>query len=153
MLTEKHVERFIAVQKDMSAVVEGVYSDRAKYKAALRSVIKKHGYKNMAEYEAVAASISIVIAAIDPQTKIFTDPQTVITKQLEEIGADKTIATKEKEELLRQLNVALKSAQLIQFPTNVELVQKYYDKIDVTMIATYEGERSSNSGVVRTISE
>jgi len=49
--------------------------------------------------------------------------------------------------------LALRAARPIQFPTNVELVQKYYDKIDVTTIATYDGYGWRNSSVVRTISD
>src|SRR5262245_52171476 len=61
-LTEKHVEGFIAAQKDMSAVVEkmmqgAVFSNsaNARYEAELKAITKKHGFKNFAEYEAVAA--------------------------------------------------------------------------------------------------
>jgi hypothetical protein len=35
--------------------------------------------------------------------------------------------------------LALRAARPIQFPTNIELVQKYYDKIGVTTIAAYDG--------------
>jgi hypothetical protein len=138
-LTEKHVEGFIAAQRDMSAVAEkmqGSISNHpdAKYEAELNAVTKKHGFKNFAEYEAVAANISLVMAAIDPQTKVFTDPRAAIKKELEEVSANKTIASNEKRKLLRELNEALKSAELIQFPTNIELVTKYYDKIDATTI-------------------
>jgi len=55
--------------------------------------------------------------------------------------------------LLEELNQALNSAESIQFPSNIEVVQKYYDKIDVTTIAAYDGDRLSTSVVVRTISE
>jgi hypothetical protein len=51
------------------------------------------------------------------------------------------------------LNQALKSSESIQFPSNIEVVQKYYDKIDVTTITAYDGDRLSTSAVVRTISE
>jgi hypothetical protein len=34
--------------------------------------------------------------------------------------------------------LALRAARPIQFPTNIELVQKYYDKIDVTTIAAHD---------------
>ena len=91
------------------------------------------------------------MAAIDPQTKVFTDPQTAIMKEIEDVRSDKTISNSEKKQLLVELNEALKSAQPIQFPTNVELVKKYYDKIDVTDIAVYDNP--STSSVVRTISE
>src|SRR5262249_31637623 len=62
-LTEKQVEEFIAAQRDMSAVVEkmmqGAVSSKSaitKYEAELKAATKRHGFKNFAEYEAVAAS-------------------------------------------------------------------------------------------------
>jgi hypothetical protein len=137
-LTERHVEGFIAAQKDMSAVVEKMQGAASvkpnpKYETELEAVTKKHGFKNFAEYEAVAANISMVMAAIDPQTKAFTDPQSAIKKEIEDVTADKTVPDDEKKQLLGELNEALKAAQPIQFPGNVELVKKYYDKIDAAL--------------------
>ena len=159
-LTEKHVEGFIAAQRDMSAVAEkmqgSVFSNypNAKYEAELNAVTKKHGFKNFAEYEAVAANISLVMAAIDPQTKVFADPRAAIKKELEQVSANKTIANNEKKKLLRELNEALKSAEPIQFPTNIELVTKYYDKIDATTIAVHDDSDSyPPPSAARTISE
>ena len=159
-LTEKHVEGFIAAQKDMSAVVEkmmqgAVFSSSAnsRYEAELKAITKKHGFKNFAEYEAVAASISLVMAAIDSQTKVFTNPPTAIQQELEDVTAAKNFPNSEKKKLLRSLTLALRAARPIQFPTNVELVQKYYDKIDVTTISAYDGDSWRNSSVARTISE
>ena len=140
----------------MSAVVEKMMqgdSANAKYEAELKAVTKKHGFKNFAEYEAVAASISLVMAAIDPQTKVFTDPHTAIKKELEDVSAETNISNSQKTKLLRSLNLALRAARAIQFPTNIELVQKYYNKIDVTTIAAYDGDSWRNSSIVRTISE
>ena len=110
-LTEKHVEGFIAAQKDMSAVVEKMQgaasrNPNPRYEAELEAVTKKHGFKNFAEYEAVAANISMVMAAIDPQTKAFTDPQSAIKKEIEDIAADKTVPDNEKKQLLQALKAA-----------------------------------------------
>ena len=113
----------------------------------------ERGFKNTAEYETVAANISMVVAAIDPKTKEFTDPQAAIKKEIEDVAADKTITARQKKELLKDLNAALKSVEPIQFPSNVELVKKYYDAIDVTMIAAYDDESYSDSNVVRTVGE
>ena len=71
-LTEKHVEAFIAAQQDMSAVVQKIQADAtartdSSYDAELEAVTKKHGFNSFAEYEDVAATISIVMASIDPQ--------------------------------------------------------------------------------------
>jgi len=138
-LTENQIEGFIAAQKDMSAVVEKMQGAASPdkppstYQADLEAVTKKHGFKDFAEYEAVAANISMVMATIDPQTKAFTDPQTAIKKEIDDVTADKTIPESEKKQLLAELKEALKSAQPIQFPGNIELVKKYYDQIDAAL--------------------
>src|SRR5215470_6792599 len=44
-----------------------------------------------------------------------------------------SIANKEKKQMLEELNDALKSAAPIQYPTNIEIVTKYYDKIDAVL--------------------
>jgi hypothetical protein len=138
-LTEKQVEGFIAAQKDMSVVVEKMQGEaspdkpNSKYEAEFEAVTRKHGFKDFAEYEAVAANISMVMAAIDPQTKAFTDPKAAIKKEIDDVTADKTIPENEKKQLLEELNEALKLAQPIMFPSNIELVTKYYDKIDAAL--------------------
>ena len=159
-LTEKHVEGFIVAHKDMSAVVEkmmqgAVFSNsaNARYQAELKAVTKKHGFKNFAEYEAVAASISLVMAAIDSQTKVFTDPPTALRQEREDVTTAKDIPNSGKKKLIRSLTLALRAAQPIRFPTNIELVQKYYDRIYVTTIVAYDDDSWRNSSVVRKLRE
>ena len=158
-LTEKQVGAFIAAQKDMSAAVEKMMQPtvflknaNAKYEAELKAVTKKHGSRNFAEYEAVASTISSVMASIDPQTKVFTDPRTALKEEFEEVTAAKDIPNGEKKKLLRSLTLAFREARPIQFPTNIELVQKYYDQIYVTTIVA-DGDSWRNARVVHAISE
>ncbi len=138
-LTDRHIQGFIAAQKDMSAAVlkmqaaAATDASNAAFEAELELVTKKHGFKDFAEYEAVAANISMVMGAIDPQTKTFIDPQAAIRKEIEDVVADQTIPDPEKKQLLEELREALKSTQPIQFPGNVELVKRYYDKIDAAL--------------------
>ena len=156
-LTEKQLEAFIATQKGVSAVVEkmqaAVFSDpvQSKYETELERIVRKQGFKNFAEYELISANISLVMAAIDPQTKAFNDPHAAIKEEIENVRVDTTLPDRQKKQLLLELNEALKSVQPIEFSTNIELVRKYYDRIDVTIIAAYDG--GSTSTVVRTISE
>ena len=98
----------------------------------------------------VTASISLVIAAINSQTKVFTDPPTAIQQELEDVTAAKNIPNSEKKKLLRSLTLALRAARHIQFPTNIELVRKYYDNIYVTTIAVYDGDSYSSVGAQST---
>jgi hypothetical protein len=43
--------------------------------------------------------------------------------------------------------LALRAARPIQFPTNIELVQKHYDEIYVMIISAYDGESLLNSSI------
>jgi hypothetical protein len=137
-LTEKHVEAFIAAQKDMSAVVQKMQAGtaanaNASYDAELETVTKRYGFRSFSEYEDVAATISIVMASIDPQSKTFLDPQTSIKKEIDDLRADATVPDDEKKQLMEELQQALRAAQPIQFPSNIELVRKYYDRIDAAL--------------------
>ncbi len=137
-LSEKQVLGFIAAQKDMAALAEKMQGSTAdqpdpKLQAEFEAIAKRHGFKDFAEYDDVAANILMVMAGIDPKTKKFTDPQTAIKKEIAEVTADKTIPEKDKKDMLKELEEALKTAQPIQYPSNVELVTKYYDKIDAAL--------------------
>ena len=81
----------------------------------------------------MAANISMIMAGIDPQTKAFTEPTVAIKKEIEEVKADKSIPENEKKQMLDELNEALKTAQPIQHPGNIELVKKYFDKLDAVL--------------------
>jgi hypothetical protein len=156
-LTENQVEGFIAAQDDMLAVIEKMgagFSEHAspEYDAQLDAVTRKHGFRDLAEFDAVATSISMVMTGIDPETKLFTDPQTAISKEIDDVRSDQSILPSEKKDLLEQLNAAFKAAEPIRFPTNIELVKKHYDKLEVTSIGTSDDESASASGM-RTISE
>jgi hypothetical protein len=137
-LTEKAVEGFITAQKDMAKVaekVQGSASDKIdpKIQAELEDVAKKHGFKDFAEYDDVAANISMVMAGIDPQNGAFTDPTDAIKKEIEEVKADKTIKEADKKQMLEELAEALKVTQPVQYKENIELVKKYREKIDAVL--------------------
>jgi hypothetical protein len=159
-LTDQQVAGFIAAQKDLSAALERmqaavVFSDQdnIKHRAEFERIVKRQGFKNFADYELVASNISLVMTAMDPQTRAFSDPHTAIEKEIESVRTDNKLSDRTKKELLLELKEALKATQPIEFPTNIELVRKYYEKIDLTIIAAYDSEGRSNSPLVRTISE
>jgi hypothetical protein len=137
-LTDQQIEGFINAQKDMSAVAEKMQGNAAdkpdpKVQAELESIAKKHGFGSFQEYDDVAANISMVMAGIDPQSKAFTEPKVAIQKEIEEVTNDKSIPEKEKKQMLDELNEALKSALPIANPGNIDLVKKYYEKIDAVL--------------------
>ncbi|RTL71938.1 MAG: hypothetical protein EKK41_07335 [Hyphomicrobiales bacterium] len=135
-LTEKHIEGFISAQKDMAAAAEKVQASPPtcdKVDPAIEGVAKKHGFASFCEYDDVAANISMVMAGIDPQSKQFTEPRAAIKKEIDEVTADKSIPEKEKKQMLEELNEAMRSAQPIENASNIDLVKKYWDKIDAVL--------------------
>lgn len=137
-LEEKWIEGFIAAQKDMAKIAEkmqGAASDKPdpKIQAELDGIAKTHGFKDFAQYDDVAANISMVMAGIDPQTGAFTDPTESIKKEIEDVKASTSLSEKDKKQMLEELAEALKVTQPIQFPENIELVKKYREKIDAVL--------------------
>jgi hypothetical protein len=98
--------------------------------AQLNTIAKKFGFKDHSEYDEVATNIAMVMFGIDPQTKTFTDPPTLAKKELDDAMTDKTLPEKERKQLVEELSEQLKTVQPIQHPGNIELVKKYYDKIE-----------------------
>jgi metal-dependent amidase/aminoacylase/carboxypeptidase family protein len=129
-LTERQVQSFIAAHKDMTAAAGSTLRHpNRKVRAESEIIAKKSGFEDFAEYDEVAANILMIFAGINPQTRRYTDPQTAMKQKMAEITADKTLATIEKKELLNEFKKRLNAAQPIQYPSNIELVKKYYDQI------------------------
>src|SRR5262245_23267229 len=131
-LTDKQIEGFIAAHKDMGAVAEKLEGEKADpaIQSKLEVIAKKFGFKDFNEYDDVASNIALVMAGMDPQTKAFTDPPTAIKREIDEVTADKSMPEKERKQALDELNEAMKMAQPIQFPGNIELIKKYYDRLE-----------------------
>lgn len=134
-LTEKQVQSYIAAQPDLTAITAKIKSDKPEPKiiAEVEAAAKKHGFASLDELDTVSANVSIVFSGIDPKTKSFSQPPEAIKQEIAAINADKSIPEKERKQALAELNAALKQAKPIQFPENIELVTKYYEKIDATM--------------------
>jgi homoserine dehydrogenase len=134
-LSEKQVQGVISAQQDVAAIfnkLQGPPPDAlpAPVLAELDAAAKKHGFKDFNDYDEVIGNITLVMTGMDPKTKAFTEPAAAIKQEIAEVTANKTMPAREKKEMLEDLNEALKSAQPIQFPGNIELVKKYYDKIN-----------------------
>ena len=134
-LTEKHIQSYLAAQKDMAVVdakLEKADPDKPdpKLAAELESVAKKHGFANYGEYDSASTSISMIMSGLDPATKAFSEPPVAIKKEIDAVKDDKKMPKAEKDETLKELNEALKTAKPVQFRENIELVKKYFDKLD-----------------------
>jgi hypothetical protein len=60
--------------------------------------------------------------------------EAIIKQQIAAIEADKSIPAEDKKQALDQLNDALKTpAPAIQNKANIDLIEKYYDKLSAAM--------------------
>ena len=131
-LTEKQIENFVASQKEVGAIMQKMQGDKPdpKLQTQLEAVTKKYGFASLDEFDAVSENISLIMSCIDPKTKAFSEPKVALQKQIDELKADKSIPEPQKKEMLADLNEQLKTAEPIKFPSNVDLIKKYYGKID-----------------------
>jgi hypothetical protein len=134
-LTEKQVQSYIAAQDDLNAVTSKIKGDKPdpKLVAELETAAKKHGFASLQELDEIAGNIALVMSGLDPKTKAFTQPPEALKKEIAEVTADKSIPEKEKKQILAELAMAQKFVKPVQFPENVELIKKYYDKIEATL--------------------
>jgi len=131
-LSEKQIEGFIAAHKDMAEAFDKTSTEKSDTaaQAQLDSIAKKFGFKDHNDYDEVATNIAMVMFGIDPQTKAFTDPPTLAKRELDDAIADKSLPEKERKQLVEELTEQLKAVQPIMHPSNIDLVKKYYDKIE-----------------------
>jgi hypothetical protein len=117
-LTEKQIQAYVAAHKKLVAAREEI-----------EKLAKSSGFESLAEYDDVGVNIMLVFDGLDPKTKAFTQPPGQIKKRMEDVKADKSLPDAERKQLLEDLGDSLKDAKPIQFPSNIELVKKYFDKI------------------------
>ena len=136
-LTDKQIEAVIATQKEMNPITdklpENATADQ-KIIAQLEAIAKKHGFASYDEYNVVIDNISLVLGAIDPVSKKYVGSEAVIKGQIAQVEADKKMSAEDRQQALNDLNLALKMpAPVIENKGNIDLVIKYYDRLDAVM--------------------
>jgi hypothetical protein len=131
-LSEKQVESFITAHKDMADAFDKMAAEKSESAAQnqLDAIAKKYGFKDHGEYDEVATNIHMVMFGIDPKTKEFTDPPTLAKKELDDAMSDKALPEKERKQLVEELTEQLKTVQPIAHPSNIDIVKKFYDKLE-----------------------
>ncbi len=137
-LTDKQIEGVLAAQKELDAITDKIPEGQAdkpdpKVQAQLDTVAKKYGFANYDNYSDVVDNISLVLSGIDPKTKAFTQPPEALKKQIAAIQADTKMPAKDKKAALDDMNEAVKNTPNVQFPDNVALVTKNYEKLSAAL--------------------
>jgi hypothetical protein len=132
-LTDKQIDAFLAAQKDVEAIVAKAPEEDQpdpKVMEQLGAVAKKYGFANYAEYDDVAANISLVMSGIDPDTKKYVGAEAVIKKEIASVEGDKSLRPDDKQVQIEQLRAELKSPpEPVEIPANIELVTKNFDRL------------------------
>ena len=132
-LTPKHVEQYLAAFKELSPLFEQLEKagDKPdpKLMGQVNGTVRKFGFKDLEEYDNVAVSIVAVLDGIDPKTKQYSDPIALIKKEIAAVQADKKMNPAERKKALESLNAELSEVMPVQYPGNIQLVLKYYDRL------------------------
>ncbi len=136
-LTPALIEQFVAAKKDIDTVLEkmpdGTDEPDPGTMSKLDAVAKKFKFASYKDYDAVENNIGIVMAGIDPDAKHYIGVDAVIKKQVADIQADKQISAKDKKDTIDQLNATLPTIPKLQYPGNVDVVVKNYDRLNEAM--------------------
>jgi hypothetical protein len=133
-LTEKHIEGFIAAQKDMaplsSKLLEGGDKPDDALLAELETIAKKNGFQSFMEMEIVGANIAIVLDGLDPKTGEYTDPIEKMKLEMENIRQDTALSEKDRELVIEDLKQEIAAAKPLQYKENIDLVKKYQGELE-----------------------
>jgi hypothetical protein len=134
-LTEAQIQGLLDAQPEMDAIVKKLPDDPARppdaaAMAQLEQVAKKYGFADYAEYGTVAANVDMLLDGFDPRTRKFVGIEAMVKNEIAAIEADNRMPADAKKDAMEELNDALKNAPTVQFPANIELVAKYFDKLD-----------------------
>jgi len=138
-LTDKMIEGVLASQKDFDAIAEKLPETAPekpdpKVTEEFEAVARKYGFASYDEYNDVVDTIGLVLGGFDPATKKYVGADNVIRSQIAAVEADKSIPDEDRKQAIEQLNDALKApVPPVENKSNIELVAKYYDRLNATM--------------------
>ena len=129
-LTVAQMEGFLKVYKEAETISK---NPGPQARGALEAAIRKNGFKDYVEFGAAAEGIATVLAGMDPATKRYNDPGSIIRGEIARILADTSIGADEKKQMTDALNEALKPLPPLPPKENIELVTSYYDRLIAAM--------------------
>lgn len=133
-LTDDQVKHFIAAQADLAAVASKIQAagdtpDPA-LQAELEGIATKNGFGNFAEFDDVAANISIVMAGLDSNTGNFVDPVEALKKERDDVQKDSSIPDADKKQLMDELTEAISTTPKLEYKENIEIVKAHKAEIE-----------------------
>jgi hypothetical protein len=133
-LSDQQITNFIKAQSDLAAVApkiqDGGETPDPNVQKELEGIATRHGFKDFAELDNVAANISIVMSGLDAGSGEFVDPVDALKKELDDIKSDNELSEADKKRLTDELTEAIKTTPPLEFKENVELVKARKAELD-----------------------
>lgn len=104
-----------------------------KLQAELDKIAVKHGFKDYAQLDDVAANIALVLAGIDDESGEYSDPRKQLNEELAEVKADTKLAADEKKSMVTEIEDAIAATPELKHPGNIELVKKHRAAIEKSL--------------------
>lgn len=132
-LTKAMIESVLAAQDRLDQFTEKLADQDADLTAAqkqeLDDIARQFSFKDFAALDDVTATISLVLASLDPETGSFTEPQVLLEEELREVRQDPDLEVEEREVLLAELTAAIAAGPKIEHPENIELVRQFQKQL------------------------
>lgn len=136
-LSDDMVKRFLAAQKDYTAVTQKLVAAGGKAGPGLQKeldqIASKHGFESYAKFEDVGVNVNLVFSGIDPKTGAFVDPVDRLKQEYDDINGDAQIPAEEKKLLLADLNAEMREVGPLKFKGNVEVVKRHLAELEALM--------------------
>jgi len=133
-LTEAQVQAYVAAQRDLKGVIFRLPEVRAdlpdvKSPAQVESILNRHGFKNLDEYNGIANNITLVLEGVDPATKSYIGAAALLRRQLDDIESDSSISPRDRAIASAELKAAMRVVAPVRYPSNIDLVVRNLDAI------------------------
>jgi hypothetical protein len=139
-LTEKQIQSFIAATPKIFAILawapEGYDEPSPQTIVKLDAIAQKNGFASYQEYEHIGENIGLVNAGIDDLTRKYVGREAQVRLRIARIKADKKMSAADKNEELEHVNDQLEHLvgfPRVQYKGNIDLVIKYYDRIQAVV--------------------
>ncbi len=128
------IKRFLAAQKALAAIAPKLEASGDplddELQKKLDRIIVAHGFKTVEDFEDVRSTIMLVLAGIDPDTGIYSNPIELIERDIEQIKADTTMTDQERAAQVSEMEAALSQLQPLEHIENIDLVKTYVKQIE-----------------------
>jgi len=133
-LTKAHITSFVRMQTALIEMAEDLDAQSEtpdpKLQDKLEQAARDSGFASFDEYDRAAVSITLVMAGLDPDTGVYTDPKQDLRADLEEVKTEQDLTEDERKVLIADLEDAIATTPDVAYPQNVDIVKANQAQIE-----------------------